>query len=491
MKNGNTLYVGLDVHKESIAVAYASDDGPADPVALGTIGTRQCDIDALIRKLQSKSGRLVFVYEAGPSGYWLYRYLTGKGLTCMVVAPSLIPRRPGDRVKTDRRDAATLARLARSRDLSPVYVPEPADEAIRDLARAREDTRRDLNAARFRLKALLLRNDIRYAGKADWKPEHVRWLARLVLPSPVQQIVFQEYVRTVTERTELLGRLEAQLREHSQGWRFAPVIAALQALRGVQFTVAIITVAELGDLTRFDSPRQLMSYLGLTPSEYSSGDRRRQGGITKAGNGHARRALVEAAKAYRHRAKLSEAMQARQQDLPAAVRDIAWKAQVRLCGRYRKLHARGKHPNTIAAAIARELAGFVWAIVKAHPLAVSEPPRADRYNSMTNDIDPRRRRSHGEGVTLVGVTRLREQILASRPRQAPDGHEQGGTQPTNTSMSNRRGYWLRRFRGSVLSGSHVSHAPSGKGPPPDLTRVRLDIHSHTNAQDHPRPKAGG
>ena len=369
MKNGNTLYVGLDVHKESIAVAYASDDGPADPVALGTIGPRQCDIDALIRKLQSKSGRLVFVYEAGPSGYWLYRYLTGKGLTCMVVAPSLIPRRPGDRVKTDRRDAATLARLARSRDLSPVYVPEPADEAIRDLARAREDTRRDLNAARFRLKALLLRNDIRYAGKADWKPEHVRWLARLVLPSPVQQIVFQEYVRTVTERTELLGRLEGQLREHSQGWRFAPVIAALQALRGVQFTVAIITVAELGDLTRFDSPRQLMSYLGLTPSEYSSGDRRRQGGITKAGNGHARRALVEAAKAYRHRAKLSEAMQARQQELPAAVRDIAWKAQVRLCGRYRKLHARGKHPNTIAAAIARELAGFVWAIVKAQPLA--------------------------------------------------------------------------------------------------------------------------
>jgi transposase len=369
MKNGSTLYVGLDVHKDSIAVAYASDDGPADPVPLGTIGTRQCDIDTLIRKLQNKGERLVFVYEAGPCGYWLYRYLTGKGLACLVVAPSLIPRKPGDRVKTDRRDAATLARLARSRDLSPVYVPEPVDEAIRDLARAREDTRRDLNTARFRLKALLLRNDIRYAGRADWKPEHVRWLARVVLPMPAQQIVFQESVRTVTERTELLGRLEAQLLEQIHGWRFAPVVAALQALRGVQFTVAAITIAELGDLTRFDSPRQLMSYLGLTPSEYSSGDRRRQGGITKAGNGHARRALVEAAKAYRHRAKLSEAMQARQQDLPAAVRDIAWKAQVRLCGRYRKLQGRGKHPNTIAAAIARELAGFVWAIVKAQPLA--------------------------------------------------------------------------------------------------------------------------
>ena len=369
MTNGSTLYVGLDVHKESITVAYASDDGPADPVPLGSVGTRQCDLDALIRKLQSKGGRLVFVYEAGPCGYWLYRYLTGKALSCMVVAPSLIPRKPGDRVKTDRRDAATLARLARSRDLSPVYVPEPLDEAIRDLARAREDTRRDLNAARFRLKALLLRNDIRYAGKADWTPEHVRGLARLGLPLPAQQIVFQEYVRTVTERTEWRGRREAQLREQIQGWRFAPAVAALQALRGVQFTVAAITVAELGDLTRFDNPRQLMSDLGLTPREYSSGDRRRQGGITKAGHGHARRALVEAAKAYRHRAKLSEAMQARQQDLPGVVRDIAWKAQVRLCGRYRKRPARGKHPNMIAAAIARELAGFVWAIVKAQPLA--------------------------------------------------------------------------------------------------------------------------
>jgi transposase len=342
MKKATTRYVGLDVHKESIAVAYASDDGPAEPVALGTIGTRQCDIDALVRKLQSKGGELVFVYEAGPCGYWLRRYLTGPGVTCLVVAPSLIPRRPGDRVKTDRRDAATLARLARSRDL---------------------------NAARFRLKALLLRNDIRYAGKADWKPEHVRWLARLVLPLPAQQIVFQEYVRTVTERTELLGRLEAQLREHIAGWRFAPLVRALQALRGVQFTVAAITVAELGDLTRFENPRQRMSYLGLTPSEYSSGDRRRQGGITKAGNGHARRALVEAAKAYRHRAKLSEAMPARQENLPRLVCDIAGKAQVRLCGRYRKLQARGKHPNTIAAATARELAGVMWAIARVQPLA--------------------------------------------------------------------------------------------------------------------------
>lgn len=365
MRNSSTLRVGLDVHKDSIAVAYASEDGATDPVHLGSIGTRQCDIDGLVRKLQSKSAQLVFFYEAGPCGYWLYRYLTRKGLACFVVAPSLIPRKPGDRVKTDKRDALTLARLARSGDLTPVYVPEVSDEAIRDLTRAREDALKDLNAARFRLKALLLRNDIRYTGRANWSAEHLRWLARLVLPTPAQQIVFQEYVRTVNERTELLRRLEAELLAQAKTWRFYPVVEALQALRGVQFTVAITTIAELGDLTRFDTPRQLMSSLGLTPSEYSSGERRRLGGITKTGNGHARRVLIEAAKAYRHRAKVSEQIQARQQQLPKPICDIAWRAQVRLCGRYRKLLARGKHPNTVAAAIARELAAFMWAIAKA------------------------------------------------------------------------------------------------------------------------------
>jgi transposase len=190
----------------------------------------------------------------------------------------------------------------------------------------------------------------------------------MVLPTPAQQIVFQECVRTVTERTDLLHRLEAQLLEHARTWRFYPVVEALQALRGAQFTVAITTVAELGDLTRFDRPRQLMAYLGLTPSDYSSGDRRRLGGITKTGNGHARRVLIEAAKAYRHRAKVSEQIQARQQQPPKAICDIAWRAQVRLCGRYRKLLARGKHPNTVTAAIARELVAFMWAIARVQPV---------------------------------------------------------------------------------------------------------------------------
>ena len=346
---------------------YAGAEGAA-PVHVGSIGTRQCDIDALIRKLQSKSPQLVFVYEAGPCGCWLYRYLTRKDFACFVVAPSLIPRKPGDRVKTDKRDAVTLARLARSGDLTPVYVPAVGDEAIRDLARAREDALKDLNAARFRLKAFLLRNDIRYTGRANWSAEHLRWIARLVFPTPAQQIVFQEYVRTVSERTDLLGRLEAELVEQAKTWRFHPVVDALQVLRGVQFTVAITTIAELGDLTRFANPRQLMSYLGLTPSEYSSGERRRLGGITKTGNSHARRVLIEAAKAYRHRAKVSEQIRARQQHLAQPICDIAWRAQVRLCGRFRKLLARGKHPNTVTAAIARELAGFMWAIARTQGL---------------------------------------------------------------------------------------------------------------------------
>src|SRR5499426_3858282 len=219
MKQSSTLYIGLDVHKEAIAFAYVAKEHHAEVISIGNIGTRQCDIDQLIRKMQSKSSHLVFVYEAGPCGYWLYRYLTKKGHVCWVVAPSLIPKKPGDRVKTNRRDAIKLARLMRSGDLPPVSVPQVADEAIRDLCRAREDTIRDLKAAKFRLKAFLLRQDIRYTGRATWGPAHLRWLSEVVCPTPAQQIVFQEYIRAVTEHTERLKRLEHELQEHVQSWR--------------------------------------------------------------------------------------------------------------------------------------------------------------------------------------------------------------------------------------------------------------------------------
>jgi transposase len=368
MPKSSTLYVGLDVHKESIAVAYVAKAHEAEVVSLGSIGTRQCDIDTLIRRLQSKSPHLVFVYEAGPCGYWLYRYLTQKGYVCWVVAPSLIPKKAGDRVKTNRRDAIKLARLMRSGDLTPVYVPAVEDEAIRDLCRAREDVLRDLKAAKFRLKAFLLRQDIRYTGRATWGPAHLRWLSEVVCPTPAQQIVFQEYVRAVTEQTERLQRLEHELQDHVPTWRLAPVVDALQGLRGVQFTVAVTTVAELGDLTRVDTPRPLMSYLGLTPSEYSSGDHRRQGRMTKTGNAHARRVLIEGAWAYRYPAKVSRHLQLRLEKLPKSIQDISWKAQVRLCKRYRRLLARGKHANQVVVAIARELGAFMWAIAQQVPV---------------------------------------------------------------------------------------------------------------------------
>jgi transposase len=364
MNQSSTLYVGLNVHKESIAVAYVAQEPHAEVVYLGTIGTRQCDIDTLIRKLQSKSPHLVFVYEAGPCGYWLYRDLTTRGHICWVVAPSLIPQKAGNRVKTDQRDAVQLARLMRSGDLTPVYVPTVEDEAIRDRSRAREDALRDLKTAKFRLKAFLLRQDIRYTGRATWGPAHLRWLSEVVCPTPAQQIVFQEYVRAVNEHTERLQRLEQALHEQVQAWRLFPLVEAFQVLRGVQFTVAVIVAAELGDLTRFDNHRQLMSYLGLTPSEYSSGERRRQGGITKAGNTQARRALVEGAWAYRYPAKVSRHLQLRLEQVPKRLQDISWKAQVRLCKRYRQLSARGKNAHQVVVAIARELSAFMWAIAQ-------------------------------------------------------------------------------------------------------------------------------
>ena len=369
MSQSRTLFIGMDVHQDTLAVAYVAQDHGAEVTYLGTIGTRQCDIDQLIRKMQSKAKHLIFVYEAGPCGYWLYRYLRKKDYDCWVVAPSLIPKKAGDRIKTDRRDALQLARLARSGDLTAVYVPKVEDEAIRDLTRAREDTLSDLKDAKLRLKAFLLRHDIRYTGPANWGPAPLRWLSEVVCPTPAQQIVFQEYVRAVTEHTERLQRLDQELHEHVQAWRLHAVVEALPALRGVQFTVAVTMVAAIGDLTRFDTPRELMKFLGLIPSEYSSGERRHQGSITQAGNTHARRALVEGAWAYRYPAKVSRHLQLRLEKQPKMIQDISWKAQVRLCKRYRQLGARGKHATIVTVAIARALVGFMWAIAKQLPVA--------------------------------------------------------------------------------------------------------------------------
>jgi transposase len=364
MNQSSTLYLGVDVHKEAIAVASVAKAHDAEVLYLGTIGTRQADIDQLVRQLHSKAQPLVLVYEAGPCGSWLSRSLTKQGHVCDVVAPSLMPKKAGERVNTDRRDAVPLARLMRAGDLTPVDVPTGEDEALRDLSRARDDAIRARKAAKCRLTAFLLRPDLRATGRATWGPAPLRWRADVVCPTPAQQIIFQEYGRAVNEQAERLPRLEQERQAHVHTWRLPPVVEALQALRGVQFTVAVILVAELGDLTRFENPRQLLNDLGLSPSAYASGERRRQGAMTKAGNTQARRALVEGAWASRSPATVSRHLHLRLETLPKPRQDLRWRAPVRLCTRVRRLLARGKHANQVVVAMARELAGCLWAIAQ-------------------------------------------------------------------------------------------------------------------------------
>ena len=362
MKNSIT-YVGLDVHKDSIVIALADGGRGGEVREYGAIEGNISALDSVIRKLHSGGKQhLEFVYEAGPCGYEIYRHLNAKGFKCTVVAPSKIPRAKGDRVKTDRRDARKLARLHRAGELRAVYVPREEDEAMRDLTRAREDAKFAERKARQQLNAFLLRHGFRYSGKTHWSRAHLRWISGIAMGSPVQQLVLEEYVDTLRCCKERLDRLTAQLREFVSQWRMAPVVEALQALRGVSLIVAATSVAELGDLSRFDDPGQLMAFLGLIPSEHSSGSRVKRGGITKTGNGHARRVLVEAAWAYRFPARISRRLLLRQEQLPRRVRETAWKAQLRLCARFRRLMARGKPKQVVTAAIARELSAFMWAI---------------------------------------------------------------------------------------------------------------------------------
>ena len=292
----------------------------------------------------------------------IWRHLTARGISCEVVAPSSIPRAPGERIKTDRRDALLLARLARSGDLKAVRVPDIADEAMRDLVRSRDDAVREQRNARHRLKALLLRNGIAYAGKSAWTAAHLRWLATLKMEHPARQIGFQEYLHSITEATARIARLEQALRDALPDWSLAPLVQALQALRGVQLIASMTLVAELQDFVRFESPRKLMAYVGLVPGEHSSGPKRRQGSITKAGNSAARRMLVEVAWHYQHPARITPIIATRQDHLPKAVTDIAWAAQLRLNAKFRRLLARRVMKTKAVVAVARELAGFVWAI---------------------------------------------------------------------------------------------------------------------------------
>lgn len=362
MAKHNTKYIGLDVHKDTITIAIADQDRNGDVRVYGTINNDMNSLNKIIRKLLSTGTDLQFVYEAGPCGYNIYRYLTGNGFNCIVAAPSLIPKKNGDRIKNDPRDAKDLARLHRSGELTAVRVPEPEDEAVRDLCRARDDVRKSLSKAKQRLKAFLLRHNIVYTGKSKWSKQYFQWLANLQMPHRAQYIALQEYIDAVHESTKRIARITEQLREVAQQWRFADVVAGLQALRGISFLAAVTTVAEVGDLRRFQNPKELMAFLGLVPSQHSSGNKVKHGSITKAGNSHARRILVESAWTYRLPARLTQYLLKRQEGLSKNIREIAWKAQLRLCGRYKKLLAKNKPKQVVVTAIARELVGFIWAI---------------------------------------------------------------------------------------------------------------------------------
>jgi transposase len=358
MQEGITGFVGLDVHKDAIAVAVATASGEP-PRFIGTVGS---ELTALLKSLHSvgRPQTLQVVYEAGPCGYALARQLRSRGYACEVIAAGRIRRAPAERIKTDRRDALTLARLGRSGDLVRVCIPDERDEAIRDLSRAREDAVRARLKARQQLKALLLRHGRSYRGKSSWTVAHERYLAAISFEHPAQDIAFAEYRRAVSEAHERVERLTGALREQCEHWRMKPLVAALSALRGIDSLAAITLVAEIGDFNRFAHPSELMGFLGLVPSEFSTGESHRRGNITKTGNAHARRVLIQAAWNYRFPARLSRLMLMRQEGQPKAVRDIAWHAQLRLAHRFRRLRLRNVHLNKICVAVARELCGFIW-----------------------------------------------------------------------------------------------------------------------------------
>ncbi len=357
-----TVYVGLDVHKLSIAVSLAEEGREGAVRFLGEIPNTPTDLAKLARRLSKDGSQLEFCYEAGGCGYVIHRQLIELGHGCMVVAPSLIPRKPGDRVKTDRRDSQKLAMLHRSGDLTRVWVPDPVHEAMRDLVRARIDAMMALMRARQQLLAFLLRHGRIYEKGKPWTQRHRVWLAEQVFEQPVHQIVFQDYIEAIFTAQDRRDQLVARIESLIPTWSMGPVVQALRGLRGLDTISAVTFMAGIGDLGRFESPNQLMAYLGLVPSESSSGDRVRRGGITKTGNGEARRMLVEAAWSYRYPARVAGEKVEVLVRLPKPVRDIAWKAQVRLCERYRKLSRAGKKPTVVITAVARELAGFVWAI---------------------------------------------------------------------------------------------------------------------------------
>jgi transposase len=357
-------YIGLDVHKETIVWAVAKA-GRKDAESWGEMANKPKAMIKLVDRLNREFGGevLLFCYEAGPCGYGLYRQLLSLGHDCQVIAPSQIPKKPAERIKTDRRDARKLAQLLRSGDLTAVWVPDEEQEALRDLTRARDDMKSQERKARQQLNGFVLRHGHAWpSNKTRWTQTHYRWLESLRFAHDWQQVVLQEYIDAVKAASQRVVDLNAQLERVLPSWSLASVVDSLVALRGIDKLAAMVLLAELGDIRRFDSPKQLMAFLGLVPSERSSGGRRRQGAITKTGNSHARRMLVESAWSYRFAARKTAHLKRKEARASQEAKCIAWKAQKRLCGRYRTLTQAGKNTKLVCVAVARELVGFIWDI---------------------------------------------------------------------------------------------------------------------------------
>jgi transposase len=362
VSNHSEAFVGFDTSKLRNAVAIADGGRTGEVRFLGEIDNTEAATAKLVKKLAAKYQRVTFCYEAGPTGYGLYRQIKGLGHECIVAAPSLIPKRPGDKVKTNRRDALSLAKLLRAGELTAVWVPDRHHEAMRDLVRAREAAMLDLRSKRQRVSALLLRQGRPYAGRTAWTKAHMSWLASQTFDYPEQRIAFEEMMLAIRQAQERLDRLEHAIGGAVPDWSLAEVVTALMAMRGIDLIAATTFLAEIGDLSRFRTPHELMAYLGLVPSEASTGNTIKRGPITKAGNRRARRMLVECAWSYQHPPRVGRNKQQKVDAASPAVREIAWKAQCRLYRRYRALIRRGKLKTVAITAVARELAGFIWAV---------------------------------------------------------------------------------------------------------------------------------
>jgi len=362
MRDHSEAFVAFDTSKLRNAVAIADDGRTGEVRYLGEFENTDAATAKLVRRLAAKYQRLTFCYEAGPTGYGLHRLITSLGHECIVVAPSLIPKRPGDRVKTNRRDARGLASLLRAAELTAVWVPDRHHEAIRDLTRTRGTAVLDLRRKRQQVSSFMLRLGLHYSEqRRTWTKAHMNWLVSQKLEHAEQRLVFEEMMLAMRQAQERIERLEQAIEVAVPDWSLAEVVTALMAMRGLDLVSATTILAEIGDLSRFATPRELMAYLGLVPSEQSTGDTVVRGAITKAGNGRARRMLVECAWSYQHPPRVSQDKQVKVAAAPPAVREIAWKAQCRLNKRYRALVRRGKLKSVAITAVARELAGFIWA----------------------------------------------------------------------------------------------------------------------------------